>query len=74
MSHWKEQTEQLLSGLETCDPIYRPTNFWAPGVRQLSAALQAQGLESFKSWPGGVNLVLPRLWQRLLQRHHQDDV
>jgi len=51
MSHWKEQTEQLLSGLETCDPIYRPTNFWAPGVRQLSAALQAQGLESFKSWP-----------------------
>jgi hypothetical protein len=51
MSHWVDQNEQLLSGLETCDPIYRPTNFWAPGVRQLSAALQAQGLESFKSWP-----------------------
>lgn len=52
MSQWRDQTEQLLAGLETCDPMYRPTNFWAPGVRQLSAALQSQGLESFKCCPG----------------------
>jgi putative sugar O-methyltransferase len=47
----RSQTDYLLSGLETCDPTYRPTNFWAPGVRDLSAALLKQGLETFKSWP-----------------------
>lgn len=56
---WTESTERLIAELETCDPIYRPTNFWGPGVRQLSADLSARGLDSFKSWPGASTWFYP---------------
>ncbi len=44
-------TERLLKGVGDCDPVYRPTNFWTPGLRDILADLQARGLEAFKSWP-----------------------
>lgn len=56
---WTESTERLIAELETCDPIYRPTNFWGPGVRQLSADLADRGLETFKSWPGAATWFYP---------------
>src|SRR5664279_2374376 len=59
--------------METCDPIYRPTNFWVPGMRQLSANLHARELDSFKSWPGA-SLVLSGIRRRFLQRNHQGNV
>lgn len=48
---WQRLTDRTLAGLETCDPVYRPTNFWGPGVERLLADLRERGLESFKSWP-----------------------
>lgn len=57
--NWAAITEQLIDGMEVCDPIYRPTSFWGPGTRQLSAELQARGLESFKSWPGASTWFYP---------------
>lgn len=59
MSQWMTQNKQLQSQLETCAPIYRPTSFWTPGLRQLSAELRAHGLESFKSWPGASTWFYP---------------
>lgn len=44
-------TKQLLEGVRECDPIYRPTNFWTPGLRDILADLESRGLERFKSWP-----------------------
>jgi putative sugar O-methyltransferase len=46
-----ELTERVLAGLETCDPHFRPTNFWGPGVRSLLAEMDERGLAGFKSWP-----------------------
>lgn len=43
--------KHLLEGVRDCDPIYRPTNFWTPGLRDILADLEARGLEVFKSWP-----------------------
>ena len=48
---WSRLTEATLQGLETCDPVYRPTNFWGPGVRRLLGDLDQRGLPVFKSWP-----------------------
>ena len=59
MSQWLDENEQLQGGLETCEPIYRPTSFWAPGLRRLSADLHTRGLESFKSWPGASTWFYP---------------
>jgi len=44
-------TKQLLEDVRECDPIYRPTNFWTPGLRDILADLDGRGLESFKAWP-----------------------
>jgi putative sugar O-methyltransferase len=48
---WTGMTKQLLEGVRDCDPIYRPTNFWTPGLRDILADLDTRGLETFKSWP-----------------------
>jgi len=56
---WAGITDRLIAGMETCDPIYRPTNFWVPGMRQLSANLHARELDSFKSWPGASTWFYP---------------
>ena len=51
MTDWTGLTKQLLEGVRECDPIYRPTNFWTPGLRDILADLEQRGLEGFKSWP-----------------------
>lgn len=51
MTDWTGMTKQLLEDVRTCDPIYRPTNFWTPGLRDILADLDARGLEVFKAWP-----------------------
>lgn len=56
---WAGTTDMLIAGMEACDPIYRPTNFWAPGTRRLFAELKARGLESFKSWHGASTWFYP---------------
>jgi hypothetical protein len=40
-----------LSGLETCEAVYRPTNFWTPGVQRLLGDMSDRGIDTFKSWP-----------------------
>ncbi|OFE17606.1 hypothetical protein BA895_15275 [Humibacillus sp. DSM 29435] len=44
-------TARSLEGLADCDPRYRPTNFWGPGLEQLLADMRGHGLSRFKSWP-----------------------
>jgi putative sugar O-methyltransferase len=56
---WKALTARTLAGIETCDAIYRPTNFWTPGVRSLLDDLEAIGLASFKSWPTAATWFYP---------------
>jgi putative sugar O-methyltransferase len=56
---WSESTDWQVAELEKQDPIYRPTNFWDPGVRQLSAELVQRGLETFKSWTGARSWFYP---------------
>jgi putative sugar O-methyltransferase len=48
---WQALTLRTLAGLETCDPAYRPTSFWTPGVQRLLSDMEVLGLEAFKSWP-----------------------
>lgn len=48
---WDALTRRTLEALDTCEPSYRPTNFWGPGVERLLGDMQRRGLESFKSWP-----------------------
>lgn len=44
-------TTQALEELKACDPVYRPTNFWGPGVTQLLDDMTTRGLGAFKRWP-----------------------
>lgn len=51
MTDWAGMTRRLLEDVRDCDPIYRPTNFWTPGLRDILADLDTRGLEEFKRWP-----------------------
>lgn len=51
MTDWVALNSRLLAGIDACDPLYRPTNFWQPGLRAILADLESPGLTSFKSWP-----------------------
>ena len=59
MIDWDALTRRALDGIETCDPIYRPTNFWKPVVRTLMDDMKTIGLEGFKSWPSARSLFYP---------------
>ena len=48
---WAAITRRSLDEIDGADPLYRPTNFWQPGLRQLLADMDEMGLERFKSWP-----------------------
>lgn len=71
---WEALTRRTLTELDACEPVYRPTNFWGPGVERLLGEMYSRGLESFKSWPEALfwfypvyELVLPpRRRRRLL--------
>ncbi|MGH2968432.1 MAG: putative sugar O-methyltransferase [Solirubrobacteraceae bacterium] len=51
MTTWDAITKRCLDEIDGADPLYRPTNFWQPGLRQLLNDMDEQGLERFKSWP-----------------------
>ncbi len=48
---WEAITKRSLAEIDGADPLYRPTNFWQPGLHQLLADMDEMGLERFKSWP-----------------------
>ena len=48
---WSTMTQRSLEELRETDTLYRPTNFWGPGLDALLADMETRGLESFKSWP-----------------------
>jgi putative sugar O-methyltransferase len=57
---WSGLTERTLAELKTCKAIYRPTNFWSPGVVQLLRDMENAGLERFKTWPNSHTWFYPR--------------
>lgn len=60
MRDWNELTARSMTALETVAPVYRPTNFWGPGVQELLSDLADRGLETFKSWPTAGTWFYPR--------------
>ncbi len=48
---WAAITRRSLDEIDGADPLYRPTNFWQPGLRQLLADMDEMGLSRFKAWP-----------------------
>jgi putative sugar O-methyltransferase len=57
---WRALTDRSLAGLEACDPVYRPTSFWTPGVQRLLGDMDRLGLAAFKSWPEAFFWFYPR--------------
>jgi putative sugar O-methyltransferase len=67
MTDWVALNARLLEAVAECDPVYRPTNFWTPGLRQLVGELESRGLESFKAWPASAVWFYPHYglaWRR----------
>ena len=60
MTDWNELTNRSLEELKTCDPLFRPTSFWGPGLDQLLGELDQRGLDKFKSWPTAFYWFYPR--------------
>jgi len=48
---WDAITKRSLAEIDSADPLYKPTNFWQPGLQQLLADMDQIGLPRFKSWP-----------------------
>jgi putative sugar O-methyltransferase len=59
MSDWSALTTRTIAGIESCDPVYRPTTFWSPGVKRLLTDLERCGLDEFKSWPSASTWFYP---------------
>ncbi|WP_432945615.1 putative sugar O-methyltransferase [Kribbella sp. CA-253562] len=57
---WSGLTARTLAELQTCEPLYRPTNFWTGGLTELLDDLKSHGLERFKSWPHSTRWFYPR--------------
>jgi putative sugar O-methyltransferase len=57
---WAALTARTLAELETCAPMYRPTNFWTGGLAQLLKDMNDHGLERFKIWPTSHIWFYPR--------------
>lgn len=47
---WLAIVDGLIDQVADADPLYRPTNFWGPGVESLLADFRTRGLTKFKSW------------------------
>lgn len=56
---WSSLTDRVLNELRDCDEIYRPTNFWGPGLEQLLSDMSVHGLSQFKRWPSSGFWFLP---------------
>ncbi|MGH8968574.1 MAG: putative sugar O-methyltransferase [Actinomycetes bacterium] len=59
MSTWDALTKRCLDEIDGVDPLYRPTNFWQPGLRQLLSDMDEMGLSQFKSWPSAAFWFYP---------------
>lgn len=57
---WSSSLRLALDELESADPLYRPTQFWQPGVRSLLDDMGRRGMETFKSWPSSAYFFYPR--------------
>jgi putative sugar O-methyltransferase len=60
VTDWQALTERTLAEIDTCDPVYRPTSFWEPGLPRILGDMEAMGLEAFKSWPTAGFWFYPR--------------
>ena len=56
---WSAITERALRGLETCNPVYRPTTYWGPGVQRLLSEMETIGVQAFKTWPEAFSWFYP---------------
>ncbi len=59
MTTWEAITKRSLAEIDDADPLYRPTNFWQPGLHQLLSDMDELGLERFKSWPSAAYWFYP---------------
>ena len=59
MTIWEAITKRSLDEVDAADPLYRPTNFWQPGLHQLLSDMDELGLERFKSWPSAAYWFYP---------------
>ena len=59
MTTWEAITKRSLAEIDDADPLYRPTNFWQPGLHELLADMDRMGLERFKSWPAAAYWFYP---------------
>ena len=57
---WRSSFQRSIDEMNRADPLYRPTNFWQPGVAALFRDLHQLGLEKFKSWPSSGFFFYPR--------------
>jgi hypothetical protein len=62
---WEAVTKRSLDEIDGADPLYRPTNFWQPGLRQLLSDLDELGLQRFKSWPTAAYWFYPTYGAKL---------
>lgn len=46
-------TDRSLDELAKASEMFRPTNFWGPGLEQLLGDMRSMGLDRFKRWPMG---------------------
>ena len=59
MNRWDELTRRTLDEIERCEPVYRPTTFWGPGVRSILDDVRSRPLAEFKSWPSARTWFYP---------------
>jgi putative sugar O-methyltransferase len=59
MTTWDAITARSLAEIDDADPLYKPTNFWQPGLHELLADMDRMGLERFKSWPSAAYWFYP---------------
>ena len=60
LNDWIGMVDELVTGIESRDPLYRPTNFWGPGVERPLDDLRKRGLDTFKAWPSSRSWFYPR--------------
>lgn len=56
---WDVLTERTLREIEQAPEVYRPTNFWSPGLTELLQNMRDGGLDQFKSWPTATKWFYP---------------
>jgi putative sugar O-methyltransferase len=59
VTRWDVLTRRTLDEVERCDPAYRPTTFWGPGIRTILDDIGTRSLNTFKSWPSAQTWFYP---------------